>query len=37
MDLFAGALGQYKNPASHRRVDFTDATEAAEVVFLATY
>ena len=35
MELFAGALGLYKNPASHRRVDYTDATEAAEIVLLA--
>lgn len=35
MELFAGALGLFKNPASHRRVDFTDATEAAEAVLLA--
>ena len=34
-ELFKGAIGLFKNPASHRRVDFTDATEAAEVVLLA--
>ncbi|BCL14616.1 hypothetical protein GCM10017556_23550 [Micromonospora sagamiensis] len=28
-------LGLFKNPSSHRRVDFTDATEAVEVVLLA--
>lgn len=35
MELFKGAIGTFKNPASHRRVDFADATEAAEVVLLA--
>jgi uncharacterized protein (TIGR02391 family) len=35
MSLFAGAMGLFKNPPSHRRVDFEDATEAAEVVLLA--
>lgn len=35
-DLFAGAIGLFKNPSSHRTVDWT-AQEAAEVVLFANY
>jgi uncharacterized protein (TIGR02391 family) len=35
MDLFKGSIGLFKNPSSHRQVDFKDPVEAAEAVILA--
>lgn len=35
MELFAGSIGTFKNPPSHRQVDYNDPTEASEVVLLA--
>jgi hypothetical protein len=32
---FWGAMGLYKNPVSHRRVEYADPTVASEIVLLA--
>jgi uncharacterized protein (TIGR02391 family) len=37
MEIFAGAIGSYKNPTSHREIDLGDPVEALEIILFANH
>ena len=34
-DFFAGAVGKFKNPSSHRNIEYTDPNEVADIIHIA--
>lgn len=34
-DLFAGSVGKFKNPSSHRDIEYTDPNEVADIIRIA--
>jgi uncharacterized protein (TIGR02391 family) len=37
MELFAGAIGTFKNPSGHRNVPFSDAREVSDIIHFANH
>jgi hypothetical protein len=35
--LFAGTIGLFKNPVSHRNIDFDNPNEVAELILFSNY